>query len=153
MALALTLQELLTIYRVQFPVMRQYERETFYDINGRIIFTPSKGLVGVGLARKAGKNDKPLTIEYPDEGFNGKVKKEKPLGWEDIAPKVGGTPTIPDGTKIHRKVIDDTLPGGPREKIITYIAPFYLPNREEDYRIAWEVFTERFNAETGPLTI
>ncbi len=139
MSLGLSLKELLTIYQVQFPVMRQYERETFYDANGRIIFTPSKGLVGVGIARKVGKKDDLLTIEYP----NGKTE-EKPLGWEDIAPKDNDTPTVPDGTKIHRKVIDDTLPGGPREKTITYVAPFYLPNREEDYRIAWEVFTERF---------
>jgi type I restriction-modification system DNA methylase subunit len=137
--LGISLKELLTIYRVQFPVMRQYERETFYDANGRIIFTPSKGLVGVGLARKANKKTEPLIVECP----YGKTE-EKPLGWEDIAPKENGTPTIPDGTKIHRKVIDDTLPGGPREKTITYVAPFYLPNREEDYRVAWEVFTERF---------
>ena len=130
-ALGLTLQELLTIYRVQFPVMRQYERETHYDANGRIVFTPSKGLVGVGLPRKARNQDETLTIEYTD-GRN----ETKPLGWEDIAPKSNGMPSIPDGTKIHRKVMDDTLPGGPREKTITYIAPFYLPNREEDYRIA-----------------
>ncbi len=139
MALGLTLQELLTIYRVQFPVMRQYERETWYDINGRIVFTPSKGLTGVGLPRKAGKKDTPLTLELPD-GYI----ETKPLGWEDIAPQANGEPGIPDGSKIHRIVIDDTLPGGPREKTITYIAPFYLPDREEDYRIAWQVFSERF---------
>jgi len=149
-ALGLSLQELLTIYRVQFPVMRQYERETFYDTNGRIVFTPSKGLVGVGLKRKAGRNDDPLKIEYPDG-----QTEEKPLGWEDIASKDDGTAVIPDSTKIHRTIIDDTLPGGPCEKTITYVAPFYLPNREEDYRIAWKVFTERFanketlNKETG----
>tara|TARA_B110000196_G_scaffold244322_1_gene212981 strand:+ start:4656 stop:9692 length:5037 start_codon:yes stop_codon:yes gene_type:complete len=154
-ALGLTLKELLAIYRVQFPVMRQYERETHYDQNGRIIFTPSKGLVGVGLPRKASKKDDPVEIEYPDG-----TEESKALGWEDICPDRAptengrrvnytdgnsyGKPKIPDGTKIHRTVMDDTLPGGPREKTITYVAPFYLPDREEDYRVAWNVFTERF---------
>ena len=53
-ALGLTLDELLLVYRVQFPVMQQYERDTWYDLHGRIIFTNSKGLVGVGLPRKGG---------------------------------------------------------------------------------------------------
>jgi hypothetical protein len=52
LALGLTLEELITIYRVQFLVMQQYEKETYYDLNGRIIFTTSKGLTGVGLPRK-----------------------------------------------------------------------------------------------------
>ena len=49
--LALSLEELQTIYRVQFPVMRQYEADTFYDQNGRIVFTDSRGLPGVGFSR------------------------------------------------------------------------------------------------------
>lgn len=36
-----------------FPVMRQYEGETFYYQNGRIVFTNSKGLSGVGLPHKS----------------------------------------------------------------------------------------------------
>ena len=50
-ALGLTLAELQTIYRIQFPVMRQYEADTWYDQRGRIVFTNSKGLPGVGLPR------------------------------------------------------------------------------------------------------
>ncbi len=132
LALDLKLRELLTIYSMQFSVMRQYERETYYDSNGRIVFTPSKGLVGVGLSRKAGRNDDPVDIEYPDGR-----RESRPLGWEDAI-------NLPDGTKIHRTVMDDTLPGGPREKTITYVSPWYLPGREQDYRVAWQVFTERF---------
>ncbi|MFS6818129.1 hypothetical protein AAF134_01760 [Synechococcus lacustris Tous-12m] len=52
-ALKLNLEELITIYRVQFPVMQQYERDTWYDQNGRIVFTASKGLSGVGFPAKA----------------------------------------------------------------------------------------------------
>lgn len=51
MALGLTLEELQTIYRVQFPVLRQYEADTWYDQNGRIVFTCNKGLAGVGFPR------------------------------------------------------------------------------------------------------
>jgi type I restriction-modification system DNA methylase subunit len=152
LSLGLTIDQLISVYKVQFPVMNHNENETHYDANGQIIFTPSKGLVGIGLSRKAGKKDDPVTIEYPD----GKTET-KPLGWEDITPEPAaivdgkreqyGKPKIPDGTKIHRTIIDDTLPGGPRKKVITYIAPFYLPDREEDYRVAWEVFTERFAKE------
>ncbi len=38
-ALGLTLAELQTIYRIQFPVLRQNEADTWYDQNGKIVFT------------------------------------------------------------------------------------------------------------------
>lgn len=137
MELGMTLQELLTIYRVQFPVMQQYERETYYDQSGRIVFTPSKGLVGVGLSRNAGPRDPSVIIEHPDGR-----KESKPLGWTEAQ-------KLPDGTKIHRTILDDTQPGGPVERVITYTSPWYLPNREEDYKQAWDVFTARFKAQEG----
>jgi hypothetical protein len=51
-ALGLTLEELILIYNVQFPVLQQNEDDTWYDIKGNIVFTCSKGLTGVGLDRK-----------------------------------------------------------------------------------------------------
>ena len=130
MALGLTLEELKTIYRVQFPVMRQYEADTWYDANGRIVFTNSKGLTGVGLPRKANKKDDAYSIETKDRKESG-----IPLGWEDIKDLTEGTVT--------KSFMDDTLPGGPTERTVTYVAPFDRCNREADYEIAWEAFTER----------
>jgi len=40
--------------------------------------------------------------------------------------------------------MDDTLPGGPRERTIIYEAPFDLCNREQDYETAWAEFERRF---------
>lgn len=131
MALGLTLDELIIIYRVQFPVMRQYEADTWYDANGRIVFTVSKGLTGVGFPRKAGKNDTACEIQFTDGAV-----ETKTVGWEDAR-------KLPEGARILRTVTDDTLPGGPREKTITYVAPFDRCDREQDYQTAWRVFKER----------
>jgi hypothetical protein len=134
--LGLTLEELLLIYRVQFPVMQGYERDTWYDINGRIIFTNSKGLAGVGLPRKGARTTPKTRIETPDG--NG---REGHFGWEDLYKD--GKMLVADGTVVTQWVSDDTLPGGPRTVERRYVAPFALTNREEDYRLAWEYFADR----------
>ena len=56
MALGMTLDQLKTIYRIQFPVLQQYEADTWYDTNGRIVFTNNRGLTGVGFDRKEWEN-------------------------------------------------------------------------------------------------
>jgi hypothetical protein len=137
--LGLTLDELQLIYRVQFPVMQQYERDTWYDRHGRIVFTNSKGLVGVGLPRKRGKKDPEITLTLPD----GSGKIPRPIqGWEELR-QLQESGHLPDGSTATTTVTDDTLPGGPRTVERHYTAPFALANREEDYKIAWEFFEGR----------
>jgi hypothetical protein len=106
--LRLTLDELCSIYRIQFPVLRQNEQDTWYDQTGRIVFTVSKGLPGVGVDRKR---------------------------WEEIREMKEGT--------VARMITDDTQPGGPTERTITYVAPFDRCDREEDYATAWAAFERR----------
>jgi hypothetical protein len=127
-ALGLTLDELLLVYRVQFPVMQQYERDTWYDLHGRIIFTNSKGLVGVGLPRKGSTSQPQARLTLPD----GTVRDGQ-FGWEDVQ-------ELPDGTVVQQWVQDDTLPTGPYLKERRWVAPFARASREEDYRIAWAFF-------------
>jgi len=50
--LRIALAELSALYRTQFPLLLENERETFYDANGRIAFTANRGLTGVGLSRE-----------------------------------------------------------------------------------------------------
>ena len=130
MGFGLTLDELCTIYRVQFPILNQYQRDTWYDRNGRIVFTVSRGLVGVGLPRRKRTGDTCYGIHTHRRHENGIA-----LGWEDIRNLKHGVVT--------RTIMDDTLPGGPFERTIEYHAPFDRCDREADYRTVWAAFEQR----------
>ncbi|MCR4656990.1 MAG: N-6 DNA methylase [Lachnospiraceae bacterium] len=110
-ALGMTLEQLKTIYRIQFPVLQSYEADTWYDAKGRIVFTNNRGLTGVGFSR-------------PE--------------WEN------GIKGSPAGKKFYRTITDDTLPGGPVERTIEYVAPFDRCDREKDYETAWKFFEEKY---------
>lgn len=51
MALGMTLDELKTIYKIQFYVLQQNEADTWHDANGRIAFTNNGSLKNVGFKR------------------------------------------------------------------------------------------------------
>lgn len=138
-ALELTLEELLTIYRVQFPVMRQYEADTWYDQNGRIIFTPSKGLVGVGLPRTARKADLKngfvFNVDSPD--WTGGDCTDQAIGWDDVKHLQTGTVSV---------TFDDyTRSDEGERRTVTWQAPFIKPDREDDYKVAWSFFSEQID--------
>lgn len=108
-ALGLSLEQLKNIYRIQFPVLQSYEADTWYDRNGRIVFTNNRSMIGVGFDR---------------------------VEWEEIKNAESGVFT--------RTIIDDTMPGGPVERTIEYVAPFDRCDREKDYEEVWANFEERF---------
>lgn len=115
MALGLTLDELILIYNVQFPVLQQNEDDTWYDAKGNIIFTCSKGLVGVGL-------DRPV--------------------WEQITGEVSPMQRkLKTGVTYEHTITKSELYYGRK---ITYHAPFDKCDRVEDYRVAWRHFEEAF---------
>ena len=111
MALGISLKQLMTIYQIQFPVLQSYESDTWYDSQGRIVFTTNRSLTSVGYDRTT---------------------------WEN------GIKGAPAGQKFYRTIIDDTMPGGPVERTIEYVAPFDRCDREQDYETAWKFFEEKY---------
>ena len=109
--LGMNISQLKSIYRIQFPIMQQYEEDTWYDANGRIVFTTNRSMVGIGYDRKTWENE----------------LKDAPVG-----------------KKFYRTITDDTMPGGPVERTIEYVAPFDRCDREKDYETAWKFFEKKY---------
>ena len=109
LSLKMTLNQLITAYNIQFPVLQMYENDTWYDQNGRIVFTANRGLSRVGLERQE---------------------------WDQIKDMKYGS--------YKKTFMDDTIPGGPVERTIEYVAPFIKCDRVEDYKTAWEFFSKKY---------
>lgn len=112
-ALGLTLDQLIEIYRIYFPVLQENEAGTWYDQNGRIVWTCSKGLPGVGWLDDRGKS--------PGRAAWEKILADNPA-------------------ELICTAIDDTMPGGPRTVTRHFVGPFTQCDRIEDYRRAWAHF-------------
>lgn len=126
MALGLSLQDLEMIYTIQFPVLQQNENDTWYDAEGKIVFTCSKGLTGVGLDRK-------------------RNAKTGMLGWEDIRGEQIDENTYAGTSPTHTHTIDPAkseLYGGQQQ---TFVAPYTRCDRIADYRTAWAHFEKIIN--------
>ena len=128
MALGLSLQDLEMIYTIQFPVLQQNENDTWYDAEGKIVFTCSKGLTGVGLDRKQW------------EAMRG----------EPNTPNNPNNPNTPitsykGSTASYVHTIDPSkseLYGGQQQ---TFVAPYTRCDRIADYRRAWAHFEKIYN--------
>lgn len=118
-AFGLTLDQLIEIYRIYFPVLQGNEAGTWYDQNGRIVWTCSKGLPGVGWLDEKGKS--------PGR-----------KAWEKLLEEISSRPA--DEQVLSCSAIDDTQPGGPREVTRNFQGPFTKCDRVEDYKSAWAFF-------------
>lgn len=122
MALGLTLEDLEMIYTIQFPVLQQNENDTWYDQEGKIVFTCSKGLTGVGL-------DRPKWNEIRGEQMDDNTF----LGASDTY-----THTIePSKSELY---------GGQQQ---VFKAPYTRCDRIADYRRAWAHFEKVFSCDQG----
>lgn len=133
-AMGLSLDDLLTLYRLRFRVMRSYEADTWYDQKGRIVFTTNTGLPGVGLPRKKSAKDAAAGITYRRNGY---AVDAGGLGFEDVKEMTAGQ-------WVEKCCPDSSMTEEPILRTIRYEAPFFQMNREADYREAWTVFEHRF---------
>lgn len=132
-AMGLDLRDLLTLYRLRFRVMRDYDVNTWYDQKGRIVFTTNKGLSGVGLPRKKQVKDATEGITYRLNGYNVDTKG---LGFEEVKDMKEGY--------VEKTFPDTSMTDEPVMTTVRYEAPFFQMDREADYHRAWEIFEQRF---------
>ena len=127
LAIGFTYDELLSSYRIQFSQLQQHERDTFYDKIGNIVYAKNNALSNVGFTRS--EWEKPNMVEPIVRGE---------LPWNGIMKNA------PEGYVFARTITDDTMPGGPVERTIEYVAPFDRCDREKDYETAWKFFEEKY---------
>ena len=128
MGMGLTLQQLVDMYNMHFPVLKKNDANTWYDRSGRIVWTCSKGLPGVGWLDERGRSPswKEWTTKYADMA-EGELACDVAVGYD---------------------------PRGPRRTTRRFKAPFTPVDRIADYTQAWDHFTSLgVGAESGNTTM
>lgn len=120
-AFGLNIEHLIDIYCLHFPTLKQNEEGTWYDQNGRIVWTCSMGIKGVG---------------WLDEDDRSPSR----AAWEKI---VKNPPS-----ELCCTFLDDSTRDGPHEVERCFVGPFTRCDRVADYRRAWTHF-EQLKAQGG----
>ncbi len=123
-ALGLTLDQLIELYRTQFQVLDDNERGTWYDQNGRIVWTCSKGLSDRGWRQKDA--NRPTEHDWLNKFAD-----------------------LPAGAQLENEATQHFISNRSSKATTLYLAPFFTCNREADYREAWAFFAAQFDEEVS----
>lgn len=182
LSLGMSVDELETIYRVQFPVLQQYERENRYDQHGRLVPTSgtASGRDAVSLMKLAALLEKEAGFDIARPYEPGAPETEALLSHEvKLSPRDAAVLGVPPRCPLTALFTEtevtyhDHTPGAPApppttktllalrytdpglypEKERTYPTPWTTHNRESDYRTAWKALEARLGREgLGPTT-
>ena len=109
----LSLDQLLEVYEIYFPVMQKKESSTYYDGMGNIAWISATGSNNIGLLDANGQ-------------------KWTRSAWNDF---------LASGkNEVSCVVEDDTRPDGPHKVTRRFVGPFTTCDRIKDYKIAWNHF-------------